>query len=144
MRLPLRKEVRAPQCQGVDRPDLQARRRVQETGTNSPSVLISPISKEKRSGRIGFSGKGMLCSIRCSRSIAAREGEERSPVAMARWSHPFPSRTRQLSTAAAKIVGPERASKIARRRAFFFYPPHGGFFRFIKKNVLANRRDLSS
>ena len=143
MRLPLRKEVRAPQCQGVDRPDLQARRRVQETGTNSPSVLISPISKRKRSGRIGFSGKGMLCSIRCSRSIAAREGEERSPVAMARWSHPFPSRTRLLSTAAAKIVGPERASKIARRRAFFFYPPMG-VFRFIKKNVLANRRDLSS
>ena len=47
---------------------------------------------------------------------------------MARWSHPFPSRTRQLSTAAAKIVGPERASKIARRRAFFFYPPLRGIF----------------
>ena len=48
---------------------------------------------------------------------------EKSLVAMARWSHPLPSRTRKLSTAAAKIVRLERPAKIARRRAFFFYAP---------------------
>ena len=42
MRLPNREIVRAPQCQGVDRSDLQALQGVQETDTNSSSGLISP------------------------------------------------------------------------------------------------------
>ena len=48
---------------------------------------------------------------------------------MARWAHLVPSRTQQLSTVVAK-VSPEGA-RIARCRAFFFYGPLRGFFRFV-------------
>ena len=40
---------------------------------------------------------------------------------MARWAHPFPSRTRKLSTAVAKVA--PSGARIARRRAFFLYKP---------------------
>ena len=114
MRLPNREIVRAPQCQGVDRSDLQALQGVQETDTNSSSGLISPaLIKgfgqaprlrydliEHVGGNIRFSGNGRF---------------SRKEVWW-RW------RGGQLSTAVAKVA--PSGARIARRRAFFLiWPP---------------------
>ena len=49
----------------------------------------------------------------------------KGPAAMARWAHPFPSRTRKLSTAAAKVAPMGENSALP---GFFFSGPFRPIF----------------
>ena len=54
--------------------------------------------------------------------------------------HPFPSRTRQLSPLAPKILGWKRPGKIGRRRLFLLPPDSSGGFLFPSYNRIRERR----
>ena len=54
--------------------------------------------------------------------------------------HPFPSRTRQLSPLAPKILGWKRPGKIGRRRLFLLPPDSSGGFLFSSYIRIRERR----
>jgi hypothetical protein len=65
-------------------------------------------------------------------------------VAMPEGSHPFPSRTRQLSSPGPMILHPQGCGKVGRRREYFKSPPQeiAGGFLYGEKCVAKSRRSV--
>ena len=105
--------VRAQVDHLVDRPQVQARRRAQPSGTNSPSSSHPRLKHRARCvifcpcppcGRQGRPGQGFLAgSIEKPRGSAPRERDHRGG------DHPVPSRTRQLSPPSPRVLQREAA-----------------------------------
>ncbi len=77
---------------------MYARQRVQPTGTNRPRAWMNIYS----------------CSLWSSRGVT--HVDNRSPVAIAAGSHPFPFRTRKLSPPAPMVLGGRPPGRVGRRR----------------------------
>ena len=100
--------VRAQVDHLVDRPQVQARRRAQPSGTNSPSSSHPRLKHRARCvifcpcppcGRQGRPGQGFLAGfIEKPRGSAPRERDHRGG------DHPVPSRTRQLSPPSPRVL----------------------------------------
>src|SRR5665213_4443138 len=71
--------------------------------------------------------------------ICSQRGQKRFPVAMAAGIHPFPSRTRKLSSPAPMVLGGRPPGRVGRRRNISRKPPArraGGFYVCIRVFVL--------
>jgi hypothetical protein len=100
----------------VDRPEVEALQGVELTGTNRSEILINyaPLSWHWKF----FSVQISIFPTRSARATARHRGgnlkTEKFLAPMAAGSHPFPSRTRQLSPPAPMIVWPQGLSKVGR------------------------------
>jgi hypothetical protein len=95
----------------VDRPEVEASQGVELTGTNRSEILTNTLV---------VALKVLLCTAfktsrrdRLELRLAIAAGSK-FLAPMAAGSHPFPSRTRQLSSPAPMIVGPQGPSKVGR------------------------------
>ena len=136
MRLPLRKEVRAPQCQGVDRPDLQARRRVQETGTNSPSVLISPICRRKAVRKDRFLREGHVVQHPVFKEHCGPRGRGKKSGGDGAVVTPVPIPNTAVKHRSGEDSRPRKGLENSAPPGFFLLSPLcGGFFRAGMKSL---------
>ena len=112
----------------VDRPGVEAPQGVELTGTNRSEIFklryIASVFWHWKFFSVQLSDRDRL-ELRLAIAAGITFGSHATRVArepyrflapMAAGSHPFPSRTRQLSPPAPMIVGPQGPSKVGRRQ----------------------------
>src|SRR5262249_19698645 len=111
----------------VDRPEVEARQRVELTGTNRPSGLAStlwPFGRFRMAAEIddlrplcGSRGAvGLGGSWVCALGRAEEQHLNRVSVAIAKGKHPVPFRTRKLSPSAPMVLRGRLRGRVGRRR----------------------------